>query len=584
LPLTINEQIKDKVHAEQIKMMHGSTPVLLFINLMVGLALSYGFSDIVPASSIKIVLGLLLLMVVIRGSVYLKYKDKYDPQNLKPFKLSLIIGSASAGVIWGTLSILYFPMDNQTYQLFLLMSLFAMAVGSVFTYSLYLPGYFSYIPAILIPITIQFFIIGDKLHNTLGVVSAVFLLVLTAFNIKLNRNFKTTLALRFQNLDLIAQFKQQKEEAERANKAKSKFLAAASHDLRQPLYSLSLFTSILDESTKNPKTRKIVDQINVSVDALKSLFDALLDISKLDADAVKANKESFPLQPLFKKLANGFDIQASEKGLIIEWPTTNYNITSEADLFEQILRNYLENAIRYTETGKITVKCEVIDKEAVISVCDTGIGIHKSELKNIFTEFHQAGNSERDRKKGLGLGLAIVDRTAKLLEHETSVVSNLGVGSTFSIKIKLSENQVNIPQVLSTPPILSKRNAALLIAVVDDEESIRDGILQLLQLWEYEGIAVASGEELMTQLEHINRQPDVLITDFRLANDSTGIDVINALHAKYQQQIPTLIVTGDTDQKRIEQMNNGHWQVLHKPVPAAKLRAFLRSVQSTIMK
>jgi CheY-like chemotaxis protein len=340
-----------------------------------------------------------------------------------------------------------------------------------------------------------------------------------------------------------------------------------------------LFTSVLDESTRDPKTRKIVEQINMSVDALKSLFDALLDISKLDAGAVAANKLNFPLQLLFEKLANAFDMQASEKGLLIEWPTKTYSVTSDTDLLEQILRNYLENAIRYTDKGTITVTCKPIAGAVVISVHDTGIGIHQDELQNIFTEFHQSGSAQRDRKKGLGLGLAIVYRTAKLLGHEIAVKSELGLGSTFSIKVKQSATEVKEEQPLSKETSLTQRSDCLLVAIVDDEETIREGLLQLLQMWGYEVVAATSSEALLAQLDQIGRQPDVLITDFRLADNVTGIDVITALQSKYQQDIPALIVTGDTDQKRIKQMNTGHWQVLHKPAPAAKLRAFLRSVQ-----
>lgn len=577
---TLDEQMQGKIHAEQIQMMHSSIPMLLFINLIIGFAISYGFSDIVPMSTIKVCLGLLVLMVVIRAIVYVYYKDKFDPQHLRPFKLSIIIGSAFAGIIWGTMGILYFPLQDQTYQFFLLMSLFAMTGGSAFTYSLYLPGYFAYVPSILLPITVQFFMFGDKLHNTLGIVSAVFLLVLTAFNVKINKNFKTSLALRFENILLVDQLKQQKNEAERADNAKSKFLAAASHDLRQPLYSLGLFTSVLDESANDAKTRKIVDQINMSVDALKSLFDALLDISKLDAGAVKVKKMSFPIQSTIDRLANAFDLQASEKGLAINWPTCPYHVISEADLLEQILRNYLENAIRYTESGEITVKCDVNGSIMTISVSDTGIGIPQDELTDIFVEFHQLGNTQRDRKKGLGLGLAIVDRTAKLLGHVIDVDSTIGVGSTFSIQIQQIERNVDRldttvnhkTDTLSEPPML--------IAVVDDEESIREGMFQLLQLWQYEVVIAASADALITKLESLQQKPDLLITDFRLANEMTGADVVTLLNTKFDQSIPVLIITGDTDQKRLEKMNTGKWQVLHKPVPAAKLRAFIRSVQS----
>lgn len=578
LQIRIDEDITKKIYAEQIKLMHDSIPTLLFINIIIGLAISYGFSDIVSPAIIISCLSLLVLMVVIRTSIYIHYKNKFDSENLKPFRLSIIIGSAFAGLIWGAIGILYFPMDNQTYQLFLLMSLFAMTGGSAFTYSLYLPGYFAYVPTILLPITIQFFFIGDKLHITLGIVSLVFLVVLTAFNIKINRNFKTTLALRFENILLVQQLKKQKEQAESANKAKSTFLAAASHDLRQPLYSLSLFTSVLDESVHDADTRKIVKQINMSVDALKSLFDALLDISKLDAGAVVADKVSFHIQPLFDKLANAFDMHALEKGLKIHWPDCTYRVTSEAHLLEQILRNYLENAIRYTESGEINVACEIKDDVMTISVSDSGIGIPEEELQNIFIEFHQVENKQRNRKNGLGLGLAIVSRTAKLLGHEISVRSTVNIGSTFSIQIRRTELDTTEQASQLKGPIYSQSDSSLLVAVVDDEESIREGLCQLLNLWQYEVVVADSGETLLSQLEKENRKPDALISDFRLANGLTGIDVIKQLNQRYAETIPALIISGDTEQDRIKTMNTGHWQVLHKPVAAAKLRAFLRSI------
>jgi CheY-like chemotaxis protein/anti-sigma regulatory factor (Ser/Thr protein kinase) len=270
-------------------------------------------------------------------------------------------------------------------------------------------------------------------------------------------------------------------------------------------------------------------------------------------------------------------MQASEKGLLIQWPQTTCQVTSETNLLEQILRNYLENAIRYTESGAITVKCIAINGMAVVSVSDTGIGLPQEELRDIFTEFYQVGNAERDRKKGLGLGLAIVKRTAKLLGHEISVASEVGVGSTFSIKIPLVEHEFDTQQSLDMQIIPAKSETSLLIALVDDEESIREGLLQLLRLWGYEVIVAASGTQLIEQLEQMGRQPNVLITDYRLANNLTGMDVIAALNALFQEDIPALIVTGETDEKQIKQMNTGNFQVLHKPVHPAKIRAFLRN-------
>jgi CheY-like chemotaxis protein len=394
-----------------------------------------------------------------------------------------------------------------------------------------------------------------------------------------NKGFKHLLALRLENFALIEQLKLQNAEVDRANLAKSKFLAAASHDLLQPLYSLTLFTSILDESTKDPKTRTIVEQINVSVDVLKDRFETLLALSKLEAGIVAVEKQSFALDDLFKTLAHGFDMQASEKGLSIHWPQQTFKVLSDPRLFEQIFRNYLTNALHYTNEGKITVLCELQNDYVNISISDTGIGIPEEELPAVFTEFHQVGYVEREPGKGLGLGLAIVDRIAKLLEHEISVSSKIGVGSTFSIKVKHADNTKQHEPLLSSQNNQAKEKEPFLVAMVDDEENIREGISGLLALWNYTVVAAGSGEELMTELNRLKQIPDVLITDYRLANQKTGIDVIEMLRTSYQIDIPALIVTGEINKQQLVKMNIENFQLLYKPVPVAQLRTFLRNVK-----
>jgi signal transduction histidine kinase len=598
-----DESLANKVLLEQVKLQFQSLPNLLLLNLILCISIPYMFWNIAPHSSVYLWVGLILVASLVRVFVYQKYKQRINVLHLEKLKWIVIISSAFSGIVYGMAGIIFFSETLFEYQVLLLCLLLGLTAVSSFTLSIYMPSYFVFSPLTLLPITLKLMTMGDKLYLSLAIMLVIFLIALSLFNIKLNKNFKRSLMLRFENLDLIkqleeqkTQLQEQKDEAERANQAKSKFLAAASHDLRQPLYSLSLFTSILDEMTKDEKTRKIIEKINMSVDSLKGLFDALLDISKLDAGVIVAKKDSLSLKPLFNKLANSFDLAASEKGLLIHWPENCYNVISEDKLLEQILRNYIENAIRYTEEGSITVQCEEKGEEegeqgnnrVVIRVTDTGIGIEQAELHNIFNEFHQVGNAERDRKKGLGLGLAIVDRTAKLLGHEISVISKPGAGSTFSIAIEQADSTVdglNAPKLLphAHDPLAqgdSANNSAMYVAIVDDEENIREGLIELLQLWNYRTIAAASSAELMALLAKSDNKPDVLITDFRLRDNQTGMDVIAAVKAHYQQDIPVLIVTGDTDKERIEQMNAGHHQVLYKPVSTAKLRAFLLSIQA----
>lgn len=583
LPVIIDEHINEKIHTEQIKIIHSSIPVLLFTNVVAVLALSYGFSDLVQQKSINICLVLLLIMVVIRGGFYFNYKDKFDSEHLKPLALSLILGSALAGGLWATLSILYLPMSDQTFQLFLLLSLMAMAGGSAFTFSIYLPCYFAYIPATLLPITLQFFAMGGKFYNTLGIAASLYLLVLTIFNIKINKNFKATLALRFENLSLIEQLKEQKEEAERANKAKSKFLAAASHDLRQPLYALGLFTSVLDETIKYPKVKRVVEQIHASVGALTSLFDKLLDISQLDAGVILVEKRNFLLSDVFDKLSKEFTKEAQEKNIRLTWPSQYPSVNSEPDLLERILRNYLSNAIKYTQKGRIDVVCETFDEEVCVRVSDTGIGISDAALQEIYEEFYQVSNPERDRQKGLGLGLSIVKRTADLLEHNISVTSTMEKGSIFSISLPQAKlvniDNCDAPDTTEVTELESSIQAEnKLVLIIDDEESIREGLTSMLTLWEYQVITATDLDDAIQQLQTRNQQPDVIISDYRLRENRTGVEAIKAIHQQYNSEIPALLITGDVVPDRLIDIKNSNFQVLFKPVSTMKLRSFLRSI------
>lgn len=577
--------VEDKIHLEQIKLLHASIPSLLLVNVIVTLALAYGFWDVVPQQSILLCAGLIGLMALLRGGMFLAYKQNFKESNLKYYRLSLIIGSACAGIIWGLIGILFFPLAEPVYQLFIVLVLLSMTGGSAFTLAIYLPCYFAYVPVTLLPIAAYLSTFDGKFHISLALCVVAFLIVLTIFNMKVNKNFRTSLALRFENLNLIEQLKQQKDEAERANFAKSKFLAAASHDLRQPLYSLSLFTSVLDETITYPKAKKIVEQINSSVLALNNLFDKLLDISQLDAGVVEVEKKDFSLASIFDKLIVNYNSEAQEKNIVISWPQRYPSVHSQEDLLERILRNYLSNAIKYTSQGNITVTCETtINKtgksQIAISVTDTGLGITANDMSEIYEEFYQVSNPERDRQKGLGLGLSIVKRTAKLLEHDISVSSEVGKGSRFSILVDAAEHDVIESSGDSSAAKLTKLANSALVIVIDDEESIRQGLENILILWGYRVISASNLEQAMIQLTTKDLIPEAIISDYRLKEGKTGIDAIRTIHKGYGEHIPALIMTGDIATDRLIDINSSKFQVLFKPVPPMKLRSFLRSIPS----
>ena len=396
---------------------------------------------------------------------------------------------------------------------------------------------------------------------------------------QLQNEVDESLRLRNENIELMEELRKQKDEAEQANIAKSKFLAVASHDLRQPLHALSLFTSVLDEQIQYPRARRVVDQIRGSVQALQGLFNALLDISRLEAGVMQVEKTDFNLQELLEKLANDFTPQAQEKGLVINWPEDLYYIYSDPVLLEQILRNYISNAIRYTDSGSVTIDCKAEGSDwLTISVMDTGLGIPKNEQQAVFHEFHQVGNPERDRSKGLGLGLAIVERTARLLDHLISLDSEPGKGSVFRVRVQhscqLDETKLSACEDART----SSPEQKSLVVVIDDEASVLEGTETLLQLWGCEVIAATEIKELIDKIRQHDQVPDAIIADYRLRNEQTGIDAINEIHAELDHDIPALIITGDTSIEHLRDVNESGYPVLHKPIAPARLHAFLNKV------
>ena len=568
-----------KILLEQVKILYRTLLPILAINLIVGAGMLYGLWNVVPQKTLTIWMALLLLLLVIRVATYVSYRRHFRPEHARRHGFYFILGSTAAGLLWGGGSMVLYPQQDLQYQLFILIVLVGMGAGSLSSLTTYLPAFFSYFLISLLPISIMLTLGSDSIHLSLGIMMMAYVAALSYFGLNINRALIQSLKLRFENIELVEQLRQQKDEAEQANMAKTKFLAAASHDLRQPLHALSLFTSVLDESIQYPKVRRVVEQIKASVQALQSLFNALLDISRLEAGVMKVAKCDFPLQTVFDKLANDFNPQAEEKGLRIIWPTCVNSAYTDPTLLEQILRNYITNAIRYTDSGEVRIDCDSNGRQLNIQVKDTGVGIPEEERRSIFDEFHQLNNPERDRSKGLGLGLAIVQRTANLLGHEIGVESQPGKGSTFSVSVELGKNTKPADSPIQQDDGYVMSEGTALMVVIDDEVSVCEGTKSLLELWGCEVITAADKDEAIVRLQQQDRSPDGIIADYRLRENQTGVDAIHAIHTAFNTNIPALIVTGDISSDDLRDVNNSGFQVLHKPVAPAKLRAFVRNVQ-----
>jgi len=364
--------------------------------------------------------------------------------------------------------------------------------------------------------------------------------------------------------------RQAKEEAERANLAKSKFLAAASHDLRQPLQSLIPFAGVLKGYVQGPRGEQALKQLEHGLGALKALLDSLLDVSQLDAGIVRPEITDFPISAVLDEIAASYGPVAAAKGL--EWQVTSCTewVRSDMTLLGRVLRNLVENALRYTNSGHIRLTCRPSEDRLHVQVEDTGIGIPAEQLDRIFDEFHQVGNHARDRRQGLGLGLAIVRRIADLLGHRVEVRSRPGEGSTFSIELPLAMTEaagLPVPRDAGS----GQNGEGRLVVVIDDDALVLESLEVILTEWGYQAIAAVSAEEAVAQVREFGRRPDIVIADYRLRDGRTGTEAVLAVRALFDHPIPGLILTGETDPKFLRECTGHDVGIAHKPVMPSQL-------------
>ena len=366
--------------------------------------------------------------------------------------------------------------------------------------------------------------------------------------------------------------------AEQANVAKTRFLAAASHDLRQPIHALGLLFATLADRVRDESTVPVLKQIDGAVDAIDSMLNSLLDISKLDAGVVRPEIGPVDLAPLLERLNDEHQPIAIVTGNRLRVRPADAVVLSDAAMLQRILANLVSNALRYTVDGRVVVGARRCGRSIRIEVYDNGPGIPADALEDIFLEFHQLGNPERDRRKGLGLGLAIVKRLADLLGHGIEVRSTVGRGSRFSVTLPWSAT----PQRTATHSAAVAAVGADLhgkrVLVLDDDVAVLDAMSSLLERWGCDVITTTTPEEAEAGIASDSGPPDMLIVDYRLRRHASGIETIARLQALAGNRIPALVITGDTAPDRLREAQESGYPLLHKPVKPAQLRAVMRQL------
>jgi Signal transduction histidine kinase len=575
-----DRQGNNAVLFEQIALLYRQTWSMLIVNLVVASALTYAMIPHAPAATVWGWFGYLVFVFLIRIAIYYFYLKYINESQLRWFARLFLVGCFLSASAWGAASIVFFQSDNLQTQALLFFIIAGMGAGSVTSMYSYQPAFLVYFVTSSLPISIRLLIEQDRTATILGALFIFFIVALSFFAARINKTFIEALRTRFLNTELVDKLRFQKEEAERANQSKSKFLAAASHDLRQPLHALTLYASVLSDNLKAKENKKLISQICSSIEALQTLFNALLDISRLEAGTLIPDVKSFYLHPMLQRIVADYQGDAVSKGISLSLVGQDVVCKTDPTLLEQVIRNYLSNAMRYTKAGEIRIQVVTTAESIEITVADTGIGIPQDQLESIFAEFYQLKNPERDRSKGLGLGLAIVKRISSLLDMPILVQSELNKGSSFSVSVPVGDDiehmePVNQLSNWSLPDHASRPN----IVIIDDDLDVRNSTEAVFSSWGCRVFSGSTPQETIEQLKKAGELPSAIVADYRLRNGRTGIGAIDLIKAQFDSDLPALIMTGDTSPDHLRLIQNSGIPIANKPVAPSKLRAFLLNVQ-----
>jgi len=498
------------------------------------------------------------------------------------------VGSTIAGALWGTAAITLYP-TSPPHQALLIVCLFGVVLGGLNLTAVYKPSFYGFVLCALVPLIAREALEGDRVHAYTALVLTVVLGFVLAFGHHLNDVLTRSLAIRYENVDLISELKGQtrvahdaRASAEAANRAKSQLLAAASHDLRQPLHALGLYTAALVAHSGDGSWRPLVSNLQCAVDVLEAQFGQLLDLSRLESGALTPEPARVALAPLLARVTAEFSPQAVAKGLTLHCLPTRLAVHSDTALLERMLRNLVANAVRYTTHGRIVIGARRNGPRVAVVIADTGIGIPAEHCSHIFEEFYQVRTTRRGTTTatGMGLGLAIVQRLAGLLDHDVAVASRLGVGSCFTIRAPRAADAARnstgparhgdiAAPVRNGPATL----ANTLVAVLDDDAAAVDAMTALFTTWGARVIGSDDSQAMLAACSECERYPDLVVADLRLADGASGIDAVRTLRDALGFSVPALMVSGDTSRAAERTAHAAGLTLLSKPVDATVLEA-----------
>jgi len=488
-------------------------------------------------------------------------KSELTVENSRAWIHKMVFWTFMSGLHVG-LMLLLFTSQDHLYHLIIVTGIYGGFIGSaVASIALYYPAYLLFATPPTVLFLIKSVIMGSVILGQTGdsvftYTAAGFILVffgvLTAIARNTQFSFNRMSELAYENKRLVNEVIKQKETAENAVLAKTQFLAAASHDLRQPMHALGLYVGAFDHDKLDKDSNRIVSKIQLSTDALNELLNSLLDISKLDANSVDNVPQDLNVEPLLETIIGQYLSRAKTNNTNITLnSSTGMCVHCDRTLLTRVIRNLVDNAVKFTHNGHIALVAEQKQNSIVLAVKDTGLGIAAKEQENIFKEFTQLDNPERDRQRGLGLGLAIVQRLCELMSVKIELDSQLGEGSCFTLTLPLAKGTNEL--AAESKPVMVERWRA---TVVDAE----------------------TADEAITKLDELGLEPSLILSDLRLRENQNGIDAINKIREEFNSDIAAILITGDTSPEQIELADASNIPVLNKPVGPALLHDAIQSL------
>ena len=407
---------------------------------------------------------------------------------------------------------------------------------------------------------------GSAAPLLLAALALAFLLVLLRLILDQNDSLALLLAVSLRNEDLVQQLRAQIEVVARAHHEKTRFLASAAHDLRQPLHALGMFCAALQQRLPNTPEQPLVRNMMSAIEALETSFGAMLDISKFDAGLVQKAPRTFPIRDIFRRLYQQFGGDAEARNLALRFRATGRIVRSDPLLLERVLANLVQNALRYTRQGGVLIAARRHCRGVALEIWDTGVGVPPDQTEMIFREFYQIDNPERDRGRGLGMGLAIVLRLCNLLEHPLEMHSKPGHGSVFRVLVPVGEAHAIDATPSEADTLPPRKEGTVTVVLIDDERAIREATRELLRPLHVDVLVAATIAEAVEVAKAAPERIDLIMSDWRLRGQENGIAAVQAVRSVAGDSTPAVLITGDTSPELLKLAHESGLVILHKPL------------------